>query len=346
MSQRNGILFGILVLQLIVIVALFWPRGSTVAASKLYPQLESDAVTSLTISDETRTLVLAKKDGKWVLPNADDFPVNEVRVSDLLTKVAQIDAQRLVASNPASHHRLQVSDDSFQRKVEISQADGNQVVLLVGSAPNARATHVRDVDSDNVYLTSALSTADVRSDVGNWIDTAYLQTNANELTAISLSNHNGRFEFTKDAAGAWVMTGLADGETVNQTALDALLNRMATFNMLEPLAKEPAPDWSMGTPTATITLTLQTTTTVPAQEIVLEIGAKFADGSGYPVKASTSEYYVKVAQFAVEPLLNNQRSDFVTALVASPVTAPITATQALTGSIPATVTLPLTSAQP
>ena len=342
MSRRNGILAGLLVVQVIAITILFWPRTSTATAGKLYPQLDIAAATGVTISDATRTLTLAKKDGEWVLPNADDFPVNEVRVSDLLTKVAQIDTQRLVAGNPASHHRLEVSDDSFQRRVEITQTDGDAIVLWVGSAPNAHATHVRAAGSDNVYLTGALSTADVRSDVGNWIDAVYLQTNASDLTALRLSNSHGQFEFSKDTAGAWRLAGLAAGETVNQTAIDSLLNRVTALNMLEPLGREPAPEWGMDAPTATVTLTVQTTTTVPVQEIALAVGAGFADGSGYPIKASTSDYYVKVASFAVEPLLSTQRGDLINA----PVAAPISGTLSLTGNIPLTVTLPVTGARP
>lgn len=334
MSRRNGILAGLLAVQVILIAILFWPRETTATAGKLYPQLDIAAVTEIAISDETRILALAQKDGAWVLPNAGDFPVDEVRVSDLLTRVAQIDTQRLVASNPSSHNRLQVDDDSYLRKVEITRGDGDPITLLVGSAPNARATHVRAAGSDNVYLTSALSTADLRSDVGNWIDTVYLQANAGDVTAIALSNSHGQFEFVKDAAGEWATVGLAEGETTNQTGVAALVSGMTALNMLEPLGKEAAPDWGMGAPTATITLTVQPTTTVPAQNITLAAGAAFADGSGYPVKSSTSGYYVKVAQFAVESLVGNQRSDFVSAAAA------ITATLPITTSIPATVTLP------
>lgn len=351
MTRRNVILSVLLALQLLLVVVLVWPRGSTASAGKLYADLDPNSVTSLSVADATRTVRLEKADGKWVLPAADNYPANDLRVSDLLTKLVQIDTRRLVASNSASHNRLQVNDDNFVRKVDLTTADGDTFTLLVGSAPNARATHVRSAGSDTVYQTGALSTADVRSDVGNWIDTVYLQNASDAVRGMAVQNANGVLRFDQGVDGAWEIVGLAGGERTNQESVKALANQLTTLTMIEPLGKEIKADYGLEQPVAMITLTVQPTTTSPAQTITLAVGAKSAEDNSYPVKSSTSEYVVKVAGFTLDDFVNKQRSDFVSlpepaAVAPITATAPISNGAVLTGVIPITSTVPLTGSQP
>lgn len=351
MTRRNVILSVLLALQLMLVVVLLWPRGSTASAGKLFADLDPNSVTSLSVADDTRTVRLEKVDGEWVLPAADNYPANDLRVSDLLTRLVQIDTRRLVASNSASHNRLQVSDDDFVRRVELTTAGGGTLTLLVGSAPNARATHVRSDGSDAVYQTGALSTADVRSDVGNWIDTVYLQNANDAVRGMAVQNANGILRFDQGADGSWALVGLADGETANQESVKALANQLSMLTMIEPLGKEVRPDYGLEQPAAMITLTVQPTTTTPVQTISLAVGAKSAEDNSYPVKSSTSEYVVKVAGFTLDDFVNKQRSDYVI-LPEPAAAAPITATAlisigaALTGVTPISATVPLTGSQP
>ena len=351
MTRRNAILSVLLALQLLLVVVLLWPRSSTASAGKLYADLDANSVTSLSVADDTRTVRLEKVDGRWVLPAVDNYPANELRVSDLLTKLVQIDTRRLVASNSASHNRLQVSDDNFVRKLELTTADGDTFTLLVGSAPNARATHVRSAGSDTVYQTGALSTADVRSDVGNWIDTVYLQNARDAVRGMAVQNANGVLRFDQGTDGTWEIVGLADGETTNQESVTALANQLTTLTMIEPLGKEVKADYGLDQPAAMITLTVQPTTTTPVQAITLAVGTKAAEDNSYPVKASTSEYVVKVAGITLDDFVNKQRSDFVTlpepaAIAPITATAPISVGPAPTGATPITSTAPLTGSQP
>jgi hypothetical protein len=351
MTRRNVILSVLLALQLLLVVVLWWPRGSTASAGKLFADLDPNSVSSLSVADDTRTVRLEKVDGKWVLPAADNYPVNELRVSDLLTKLVQIDTRRLVASNSASHNRLQVSDDTFVRKVDLTTNDGDTLTLLVGSAPNARATHVRSADSDAVYQTGALSTADVRSDVGNWIDTVYLQNANDAVRGLAVENVSGVLRFDQGVDGSWEIVGLADGETTNQESVKSLVNQLNTLNMIEPLGKEIKAEYGLEQPAAMITLTVQPTTTTTAQTITLAVGTKAIEDNSYPVKSSTSEYVVKVAGFTLDGFVNKQRGDFVTlpepaAVAPITATAPISIGAVLTGVIPITSTAPLTDSQP
>lgn len=351
MTRRNVILSVLLALQLLLVVVLLWPRGSTASAGKLFADLDPNSVTSLNVADDTRTVRLEKVDGEWVLPAADNYPANELRVSDLLTKLVQIDTRRLVASNSASHNRLQVSDDNFVRKVDLTTADGDTFTLLVGSAPNARATHVRSAGSDAVFQTGALSTADVRSDVGNWINTVYLQNEIADVRGIAVQNANGVLRFDQAVDGSWALVGLAEGETTNQESVKSLANQLTTLTMIEPLGKEVKADYGLDQPAALITLTVQPTTTSPVQAITLALGTKAAEDNSYPVKSSTSEYVVKVAGFTLDDFVNKQRSDFVNlpepaAVAPITATAPISVGTVLTSVIPITSTAPLTGSQP
>ena len=57
---------------------------------------------------------MQKKGTDWVLPDADDFPVLNQNVSDLLESIAEIRDNRLVTNTSASHKRLSSRQDYLE----------------------------------------------------------------------------------------------------------------------------------------------------------------------------------------------------------------------------------------
>ena len=349
MNRRNLFLGLLLALQAVLIAVLFWPQPQAEGAGRLFPEFALEEVTGITLSYDGDTLALARGEGGWVLPEAGNFPVDEVKVTDLLTKVVQLDTSRLVASNTTSLTRLQVADEAYMRKVEIARADGDPLTLYVGSSPNARSTHVRNGSSDNVYLTPALTTADVRMDMAAWVDTLYLQSNSADVTALTLENPNGDFAFTRDAANAWSTSGLAAGESVNQSALDLLLNRLATLNFVDVLGTELLPEYGLGDQPTLVTLQIApsstVTTTAGSEAITLSIGSKDEVTERYRVKSSASDYVVDLSATTLDPFVQYGRSDLIVTPTITE-TAALTGTEAITPALEITPTDVLTGTQP
>jgi len=311
MSRTNRILAVVLVVQIVLIAVAFWPRPASVAGGEsLLAGLEAEQIAQLTISDETGDQVkLAKEMGNWVLPEADDYPCTENTVPEFLDKIVALKANRLVTQTPASHKRLKVADDAFERKVELELADGTTHRLYLGSSPSYGAIHVRADGQNEVYLAS-MSASDAGIFASNWIDTLYFSVVQDQIVALTLKNGNGRFEFEKDDAGTWAMKDLAADETLNQNNVTGLVNRIASLRMLRPLGKIEKDEYGLQEPSAVVTV--QTHDEAGTGEThTLRVGAKSDEDNSYAVISSESPYYVRVSEYTVKDFVEKVRDDFL-----------------------------------
>ena len=178
------------------------PRTSTATAAPLYAGTTIDDIQSITVSENEQSIKVVRSGDGWVLPEAEDFPVTAVQASDVISKVLTVDTRRLVASNPTSHSRLEVTADKFVRRVDLETKTGETLTLYVGSAPSARSTNVRRGDSDNVYLSNSLSATDLRTDYASWVDTTYLAIPETDVQALTIENAQAKLHSRLKLSGA------------------------------------------------------------------------------------------------------------------------------------------------
>ena len=311
MSRTNRILAVVLAVQIVLVAVAFWPKSASVAGGEsLLAGLEAEQVSRLTISDETGNQVkLAKEMGSWVLPEADGYPCTENKVPEFLEKIVALKTNRLVTQTPASHKRLKVASDAFERKVELELADGTTRLLYLGASPSYGAIHVRADGQNEVYLAS-LSASDAGSFASNWIDTLYFSVTQDQIVALTLENNNGRFEFEKDEAGTWTMKGLAANETLNENNVTGLVNRIASLRMLRPLGKTEQSEYGLQEPLAVVTV--QTRDEAGnTKTYTVRVGVKSSEDNSYVVISSESPYYVRVSEYTVKDFVEKVRDDFL-----------------------------------
>jgi hypothetical protein len=307
MNRTNRILAGLLVLQLVVAAVILWPRPAPASSSgPLFEGLTADSVTALTVQDDQgNDVYLVKQGDGWVLPQADDYPVQAERVSQLLDKIVALNTSRLVTQTSDSHKRLQVADDDYLRRVDMETADGKSYTLYVGSSPQARATHVRAGGQDQVYLASDLGSFDVGSQPSFYVSSDYQVLTVADISQVTLQNAYGELTFTKGDEGNWTLPDLAEGETLDQTAVSSLVNRAAAVRLSQPLGK-------------VVTVNTTGSGDSPAQTVVLRVGAQDPEDSSYVVSSSLSPYVVRVAQFSAQDFVEKSRSDFLAQPTATP----------------------------
>lgn len=311
MNRRNQILSGILVLQLILGLVVLWPRSSAMGGERasLFPDVEASDVVALTLSDAAGArLQLAKHDGQWVLPEADNYPCQENKVPPLLDKVVQLQADRLVTQTQASHKRLKVAEDEFERLVEFELSDGSRHRLYLGSSPSYGVSHVRADGQDEVYLASNLSTTDLPVQPSSWVERAYLDVPADQIVALTLENDQGRFEFVKEGEN-WILKDLAAGETLDEAGVKTLVNKARYTTLLRPLGKEEQASYGLDDPQAVVTI--QTHSDEGDQTYTLRVGAQDPADKSYVVKSSKSDYYVRVTEYTVKDLVEKGREDWL-----------------------------------
>jgi len=295
-------------------------------------------VTAIRILDETVNRVdLVKRGDAWTVAETDDFPADSSRIDSFLTKVAGLKTNPLVTRTSASHKRLEVADDGFARRVDLTQADGSTATLFIGSASGG-GTHVRAGGQDEVYLTRDLGSFDANANVNGWIDTTYLSVPQDKVTSLTLENANGTLEFEKDASGNWTLKDLAAGEVFNPNNLTTLLTRLSSLAMIRPLGKADKPEYGLGQPTAVVTVKANDDSG-GTKTTVLRVGAKDDESNTYVVISSESPYYVRVAGFSVEDFVTRTRQDFLQAQPTPTATPEATVTRETTTTVEVPPTL-------
>jgi hypothetical protein len=314
MNRTQKTLAAVIVLQVAIGAFIYWPKTPiSRQGALLLSGITSDQVTSLTLenTDGTQSSFQKQVDGTWLLPQADDFPADATKITDLLDKVFKIRDGRLVTETTSSQKRLQVADDSFYNKITLGLADGTSKIMYVGTTAGAGATHVRIGGQDSVYLTDQLTSYDADAAVNNWVNVEYLKETYADINYLTFTNASDTVEFQMDSAGTWTMSGLVGDEVFNPNNLSSMLNRLTILNLLEPLGKTEKPEYGMATPSATIYFTTHNADSGD-QEITITVGALNADGNAYYVKSSTSEYYVLVASYNLDSFVTRTKVDFLT----------------------------------
>jgi hypothetical protein len=310
-NRLHQLLLGLLVVQLILAVVIFIPKGAPAGvAAPLLEGIKAEDVTTLAIRDDQGNSVkLAKHSNAWVLADADDYPADAAKITPVLDKLLAAKTGRLVTQTEGSHARLQVADTTFVRRVEIGAASGTSRVLFLGTGGGGSSSHVRLSGRNEVYLVGDLATWEINADAAAWIDTSYLDVAQADVTGLALSNANGQVSLLRDAAGAWTLQDLAAGETVNANNITSLLGQVSTLRMTRPLGKTDQPAYGLTKPNAVLTLKAKK----DGQDKVytLTVGARDATDNSYVVKSSESPYYVRVAEYSVKDLVEKRRDGFL-----------------------------------
>ncbi|MBM4431621.1 MAG: DUF4340 domain-containing protein, partial [Chloroflexi bacterium] len=223
MKRHHQILIGILAIQIILSVIVFWPRSATTGQSApLFPNLKAEDIVALTIADgDGKSIALRKVTGNWVLSDAGDYPAQADKVTPLLEDIVGLSTARLVTRTAASQKQLQVAPNDFQRRIEFETSDGTKQALYLGSSPSYGATHFRRADRNETYLTNAITTWETNATANFWINTIYLSVPQEDVTRMTLQNGNGTFVFTKGDAGKWNMDGLAENDILDDVKVGA-----------------------------------------------------------------------------------------------------------------------------
>ncbi len=306
MKRHQQVLAAILIVQIILSAVILWPRTTKGGAGQtVFPDLKPEDVVTLTITDDQQQSIQLQKEGEtWGLADADAYPVKAETVTSLLEKLTKLTDTSLVAQTAASHKQLQVADDAFVRRVDITTSGGKSYTLYLGSAPRYTATHFRVGGKAETYLTTELSTWELNATANSWIDTSYYQLDQTTLTEVVLQNANGTFTLTKSGEN-WQLADLAATEVSSAGKTNAIVSKVTRMTIQKPLGKTAKSEYGLDAPLATVTIKTAGAT------YMLLIGAKDATDNSYVIKYSDSEYYVAASEYSVSSLTENVRADFL-----------------------------------
>ena len=336
LTRSNLFLAALLVVQIVLLaISVVVTNGTESRTTEpILAGMAAADVERITVADNLENqMTFARNEEGWVLPNADDFPLNGEQVDEILSKLEDMDTRRLVASNPANFARLEVKDDDYRRRIDLEAADSNMVLFLGGSG-GADTVYVRRSGENEVYLGSGLSSWELSTQVSTWLDANYVNVPPNDVLEITVQNAEGSFNFLRDGE-SWTYTGLSDGEVFEDTKMPSILRNAATVRMQEPLGLDDRDDYGLVEGQVVVEVRYQElveteateadapveTDAAESEEIDTEIlyseatytlkfGAAMDDGD-IVLKSSDAEYYVLVRDTALNAFSGIKRSDLV-----------------------------------
>lgn len=175
MTKLKTLLSSLLALQLLLaggLLAFNYQRGEGSKAEPLFDKA-SVKIGRMEISDDENTITLAKVNDNWVLPEQDNLPVTESKVTSTLDSLADIRFVWPVSTSGSSHERFEVASDNFQREVKLFDGDTLVAHFYVGTSPGFRKVHVRRADDSEVYAV-ALNSFDFPTNVDEWLEKSLL----------------------------------------------------------------------------------------------------------------------------------------------------------------------------
>ena len=311
MSLQIKVLVGILALQAVILIIVFWPSSSSIGAEKLLPGLEEGQVTGVAITDPMgRSIRLSGGPSGCVLPEADNYPCQKDKLTSFTDQLVNLSTASLVAETAGSHRRLNVADDGFDRLVEIQLADGAPRRIYLGLSPRPSSVHVRVENRDEVYLSSAISFSDASTRVTDWVETVYFSVPSEQVVALTQENAQGQVRLEKDDSGVWILPEETPVRPLSQAKVQSLIRRVASLRMLRPLGNEDLESYGLETPGAVLTVqTLDDDS--KSGEYVLRIGTEDTQEKGFVMKSSESPYYVFLADYVVRDFVENGTADLL-----------------------------------
>ena len=172
LNRSNRILLALLGAQIILLAATALLTGGGESRS-LEPLLAGIAVEDIDhfsfTDDLDNALTFARGDAGWVLPDADDFPLDSAKIDEILAKLTSLESRRLVASKPANFARLEVKEDDFRRRIDL-EAAGQATRLYLGGSGGVDTVYARLAERNMVYLASGLSSWELSTQTSTWLD--------------------------------------------------------------------------------------------------------------------------------------------------------------------------------
>ena len=190
MNRLSIFLITLLVAQLLLWGGLeFTKPERSIREEKTRSLLETDigSVKAIELSNEDDSLSFAIEDQRWKDSDLKNFPVNQYKLEEFLSKITDLKRGLPVSFSEGSHERFEVSEKDYKLKVSLKKTDGASLVLFFGKLATIRQSYVRLAEEDSVHIADVESwELDVSRD--NWLDKSYLKISPENVSAITLAD--------------------------------------------------------------------------------------------------------------------------------------------------------------
>lgn len=292
----------------------------TKGADRLLLAFDKAAIDRITLEDPGQAkVVLAKKEGRWQLPEAGGFPADGTRVAQLLDRLAGLKGGDVVAATSGAHARFKVSDETFERRITLAKGYASQATLYLGTSPALRRLHARSQGADDVHIVD-LAVYDVPVKAAEWQDKTLLAVPQAQIAAIDIDGlriERGAGDGADEGKDAqWTASPLPEGKRLKADAAAKLARLLAELRFDAVLGKEAKPEYGQDEPVLRLTVTRK-----GAAPVDYRLG-KAADKEEYTLKVSSRPEHFRLPSWTAKDLLDAaKREDLLEAVPAETTSA-------------------------
>jgi hypothetical protein len=304
MQRLTLILAGALGFQLLLALGLSLGGSDYKAFQAKEPLLAFDpaAIDKIDIDESgSKPVTLAKKDGKWYLPEMAGFPAEEGKVRSFLSALADLKKGWATATTSDAAKRFKLTDDQHERRIVLGSAGKRVGEVLLGTSPSFKQVHARTGRDANIYNVQ-FSTYQAAARTENWMDSDFLNIPDDQVASVTLGDVTVE---RKD--GKYGLTGVREDEKPKETEVSKLASAVVhpVFDLVqgrgaESLGKVKDPD-------------IQATIKRTDGSSVIYRYKKESSGGAYLFSRSDQDFLFRVAETSIEPLTKAKRETLIAA---------------------------------
>ncbi len=247
MNQKQlGIVFVLLIVLGGIGLVLYrnqtgsWTTDNVTAGGKLLGNFPVNEVTQISISQNTSTLILVRKDDAWCVHNRDDYPANFSQISELLLKARDLKIVQSEQAGPSQLARLQLAPPGQGTNsatiVEFKGQNGAAIKTLLLGKPHFKKTprpspygegdagwpdgrFVKAGDSQQVAVISdPLENVEPRSD--NWLNKDFVRMEKIKSVAVTFPEATNSWVLMRETESSdWKLADTKPGERLDPAKL-------------------------------------------------------------------------------------------------------------------------------
>jgi hypothetical protein len=246
-------------------------------------------------------VTLVKVGEEWQLEKPVKAPANQANVKSMLDNLKSLKASELIDPGKTAYDKYGLAEGKGLHAV-FSKEGGTVFEAWFGES-GGRGQMTRIAGKDGVYSVKGYSSYLYARDVKGWRDMTLFKFEDADVTAVSVTNEHGNFEFTK-AGDKWAAKhrkpqgGLAPLAKFSEEKLKDMLRAFRSLNadnFAEP--GKSAADLGLDKPVATAVLTLK-----DGAKKQVELGST-SEGSSRWARVSGKDEFFSVSSWAADWVL-------------------------------------------
>lgn len=327
MHKTIGLLGVLLTAQLVLAVGMSFTGPNLTGQRPDTPLIDlgDQTVDRLSIAgpDNQQILLVRQSDG-WVLPGTGEFPADKAKVESLLEKLKGLKRGLAVGTTASAQKRFKVTDDAFERRIELAGNNETLATLYLGTSPAMRQVHARS-DKDKAVYAAMFSVYDAPVKPEEWEDKGVLKVPQGEIATIALgeltltrapaassSEASGNSDKQTAERTSWTSKELVKGETVNQANANTLARDLAGLTFGSVLGLEAKPEYGMEAPVLVFTVQRD-----GGEMTEYRIGKRDPE-KDYVLKVSSRPEYFRLPAYTADALIKAAGRDQLVMAAAEP----------------------------